>query len=125
MLPASIPDLLALVGDPQDGIPGLPKWGSKSAATLLQQYGSLAAIPDDEATWAVTVRGAAALANSLRQHRREAELYRQLAVLRRDVPLAGTLAELRYGGPRPEFAKVCQELGSERLLERATGLRSR
>lgn len=125
VLPASIPDLLALVGDPQDGIPGLPKWGSKSAATLLQQYGSLAAIPDDEATWAVTVRGAAALANSLRQHRREAELYRQLAVLRRDVPLAGTLAELRYGGPRPEFAKVCQELGSERLLERAIGLRSR
>lgn len=124
VLPASIPDFLALVGDPQDGIPGLPKWGSKSAATLLRHYGSLAAIPDDEGTWAVSVRGAAALANSLREHRREAALYRQLAVLRCDVPLAESLEELRYRGPRPEFAKVCQELGSERLLERVAGLGS-
>ena len=33
--PESIPDYLALVGDAQDGIPGLPKWGAKSTATVL------------------------------------------------------------------------------------------
>ena len=43
--PASIPDYLALVGDAADGYPGLPGWGSKSAAAVLARYGSLEAIP--------------------------------------------------------------------------------
>ncbi|HEY4606453.1 MAG TPA: flap endonuclease, partial [Acidimicrobiia bacterium] len=33
--PESIPDYLALVGDTADGVPGLPGWGAKSAATVL------------------------------------------------------------------------------------------
>ena len=33
--PASIPDWLALVGDSADGYPGVPRWGSKSAAAVL------------------------------------------------------------------------------------------
>ena len=39
--PASIPDWLALVGDTADGIPGLPRWGKKSASTVLYRYGTL------------------------------------------------------------------------------------
>ncbi|HEY3236760.1 MAG TPA: hypothetical protein VGJ84_18725, partial [Polyangiaceae bacterium] len=35
--PASIPDLLALTGDAADGIPGIPRWGRKSAGTLLSR----------------------------------------------------------------------------------------
>jgi 5'-3' exonuclease len=116
--PASIPDLLALVGDPQDGIPGVPRFGSKSAALLLAHYGSIEAIPDDEAAWAVRPRGAAALAESLRRHHAEATLYKRLATLRRDVPLAETLADLRWRGPRPELPQVLAGLGYERLLER-------
>ena len=46
--PASIPDWLALVGDDADGIPGVPRWGAKSASTILARYGKLEAIPDDE-----------------------------------------------------------------------------
>ncbi|MFY9345717.1 MAG: 5'-3' exonuclease H3TH domain-containing protein, partial [Planctomycetota bacterium] len=60
--PESIPDLLALTGDDADGIPGLDRWGMKSAATVLAHYRSLDAIPDDPARWQVPVRGAAALA---------------------------------------------------------------
>ena len=33
--PRSIPDFLALVGDSADGIPGVPRWGEKSAAAVL------------------------------------------------------------------------------------------
>jgi 5'-3' exonuclease len=36
--PASIPDWLALVGDDAAGIPGIPRWGAKSAATVLARY---------------------------------------------------------------------------------------
>ena len=38
--PASIPDWLALVGDDADGIPGVPRWGGKSASALLARYGA-------------------------------------------------------------------------------------
>src|SRR4051812_32177519 len=39
--PESIPDYLALVGDSADGFPGLPGWGSKSAAAVLAEFGHL------------------------------------------------------------------------------------
>ena len=98
--PASIPDWLALVGDDADGIPGVPRWGAKSAAVVLARYRSLEGIPDGEGLWDVAVRGAAALAASLRSHREEARLYRTLATLRTDVPLREDLDALRYRGTR-------------------------
>jgi 5'-3' exonuclease len=116
--PTSIPDLLALVGDEQDGIPGLPRWGMKSAATVLAHYRHLEAIPDDAAAWAVPVRGSAALAEVLREQRQQAALWRTLATLRTDVPLATDVDALSWRGPGPEFAALCRELGAERLLER-------
>jgi 5'-3' exonuclease len=117
--PASIPDWLALVGDDADGIPGVPRWGAKSASTLLARYEHLEAIPDDATRWEVTVRGAAALAESLREHREEALLYRRLATLRTDVPLGEEIEDLRWRGAlRPELTSLCREIGDERLIER-------
>jgi 5'-3' exonuclease len=117
--PTSIPDWLALVGDDADGIPGVPRWGGKSASALLARYAHLEAIPDDEAQWDVTLRGAAALAQTLRAHRHEVVLYRQLATLRSDVPLAEDLDDLRWrGARRSELTSLCGEIGDERLLER-------
>ncbi|WP_245632421.1 5'-3' exonuclease [Edaphobacter aggregans] len=43
--PQSIPDYLALVGDPADGFPGLSRWGEKAAALTLSQYPHLEDIP--------------------------------------------------------------------------------
>jgi exodeoxyribonuclease-3 len=42
--PAQVPDFIALRGDPSDKLPGAPGVGAGTAATLLQKYGSLAAI---------------------------------------------------------------------------------
>ena len=100
--PGSIPDWLALVGDSADGIPGLERWGEKSAAAVLARWERLEAIPDDAAAWAVPVRGAARLAESLRAGRAEAMLYRTLATVRTDVPLAEELEALRWRGERPD-----------------------
>ena len=116
--PASIPDYLALVGDAQDGIPGLPKWGAKSTATVLVSYIHLEHIPDDVADWQVEVRGAKGLAETLRERRAEAELYRQLATLRTDVPIKESLDDLRWGGPTADLAPLCREIGFERFLSR-------
>lgn len=119
--PSSIPDLLALVGDDADGIPGVPRWGAKSAGTVLAHYRSLDAIPDAEGEWGVSVRGATALAEQLRQHREEARLYRTLATLRTDVPLAESLDQLQWrGADRESLAAFCAITGDERFLERVT-----
>jgi 5'-3' exonuclease len=97
--PSSIPDWLALVGDSADGYPGIPRWGETSASAVLAVYGRLEEIPDDASTWSVKVRGAAALAASLREHIEDALLFRRLATLRTDVPLAESLDDLRWRGP--------------------------
>ena len=113
--PQSIPDLLALTGDTADGIPGLPRWGAKSTATVLSRYGHLEDIPTN-APWDVPVRGAAALQGILSQEYDNALLYRQLATLRRDVPIDATPENVRWrGAHRAEYEELCLELGSERL----------
>ena len=117
--PAQIPDYLALVGDTADGIPGVPRWGAKSAAAVLQEYGSIEAIPDSAAFWRVSVRGAAALAESLAARRVDALLYKRLATLRTDVPLVEDLAALRYrGAVRAPLEALVAELSDSTLLER-------
>lgn len=114
--PPSIPDYLALVGDAADGIPGIPKWGAKSAAQLLAHYQHIENIPPDPADWQVKVRGGPALAASLAAHRDDAFLYRQLATLRRDAPIAEELAQLEWQGVRRQpFQELCAELSFDRL----------
>lgn len=116
--PASIPDYLALVGDAADGIPGVPRWGAKSAAAALREYGSIDAIPADPARWRVKLRGAKSLAQSLADHRQDAALYKQLATLRLDVPLSETLPDLRWrGARRPDFPALCAQLGLNSLAD--------
>lgn len=117
--PASIPDFLALVGDSADGFPGIPRWGEKSAAALLAHFSSIEAIPDDESRWGVPVRGAAALAASLRERRAEAALYKKLATLREDAPLAESLDDLLWrGARRDELARVSAEIEDQEPLQR-------
>ena len=117
--PESIPDLLALVGDDADGIPGLPGWGEKSAAAVLARWGTLDAVPDDPGAWDVKVRGAEALAATLRARRDDARLYRTLATLVRDVPLRESFDELRWtGAPRAGWTAWCAAAGLPRMVER-------
>jgi 5'-3' exonuclease len=117
--PESIPDYLALVGDAADGLPGLRGWGAKSTAAVLSRYVHLEAIPANEADWDVPVRGAARLGAALRDGMEDALLYRHLAVLRRDVALPESLADLEWrGARRDQYEALCDELGLDRLRSR-------
>ena len=76
-------------------------------------------IPDDPAQWTFEVRGATSLAEQLRAHREPLMLYRLLATLRVDVPLAETLDDLEWhGADRAALETLATELGAEELLER-------
>jgi 5'-3' exonuclease len=119
VLPVSIPDYLALVGDSADGLPGLSGWGAKSTATVLDRYVHLENIPLDEARWEVTVRSAAKLGSTLRTQMGDALLFRFLAQLRPDVPLGEDLSDLEWKGVRREpFLELCDELGFSGLQNR-------
>ena len=107
--PVLIPDWLALVGDAADGIPGIPRWGVRSAAAALAAHGHIDDIPENPLAWNFEVRGAASLAESLRSRRDELALYRTLATLREDVPLAETVDDLEWrGARRADLESLCR-----------------
>ena len=117
--PESIPDYLALVGDTADGYPGLKGWGAKSASTVLAKFPHIEDIPLEVSLWNVPVRGSETLAASLRSGVGDALLYRYLALLRPDVPLPDSLADLEWKGARREpFEALCDELGFGTLRAR-------
>jgi 5'-3' exonuclease len=119
--PEQVPDLFALVGDRSDGLPGVPGWGLKSAAALLQAHGTLAAIPLDERDWQVEVRGAARLAAALREHHAEAVLCRDLSELRTDLPLRQAATELEWQGAiRERVEQLCTLVEDDSVLGRIT-----
>jgi 5'-3' exonuclease len=120
--PASIPDYLALVGDSADGFPGLAGWGAKSAAAVLARWIHVEDIPPDPADWEMTVRGAAKLAATLQACRDDAVLFKELATLRIDRSLLGSVEELRWRGPTGDFARVCAGLDAPGLGRRAEAL---
>jgi len=112
VLPESIPDYLALVGDAADGYPGLPGWGAKSAAAVLARFRHLEAIPQDWRTWGVNAANPAALSRTLAAQQSEAYLFRRLATLRTDIPLFENVDALQWNGPRPEFEGLAASLDS-------------
>lgn len=117
--PESIPDYLALVGDTADGYPGLAGWGAKSSSTVLAKFGHIESIPLDHEEWGLTVRSAAKLAATLRDKIADAVLFKELATLRRDVPLEESIEDLEWRGvPRKLFTDFCDEFGFTQLLSR-------
>lgn len=123
--PEQIPDLFALVGDPSDGLPGVPGWGLKSAATLLRRYGHLGAVPLDSSTWDVDIRGRDRLAASLFDRWDEVLLCRDLSELRTDVPLRAQAGDLMWRGPdRPRLDALAELIDDRSALDRLAALRS-
>jgi len=123
--PASIPDWLALVGDSADGFPGLPGWGAKSASAVLAAHGHIADIPDAPGQWLVTVRGAPKLAAVLAAEREAADLFLELATLRIDRTLLGSVADLEWRGPTDDFDLIADRLHAPQMADRARAIAAR
>lgn len=124
VVPRSIPDYLALVGDSADGFPGLSGWGAKSAGAVLARWLHLEDIPADADAWEVTVRGAPKLASTLRENLDNAVLFKDLATLRVDRALLADVDDLEWIGPTDEFADMCARLDAGSLYKRVDALAS-
>lgn len=110
--PEQVGDVLALTGDSIDNIPGVPGIGPKTAADLINRYGSLAALLE-HAGEIKGKRGEALVAA------RDAVLVsRELVRLRDDVPLPKTLEQLyRVEPDRDRLRALFRELEFVRLVE--------
>jgi 5'-3' exonuclease len=100
--PTLIPDFLALVGDAQDGYPGIRGIGPTTAATLLNRHGPIESFPD-------TVLG---------DQRERALLFKTLATLRTDAPLFTDVNEIEWNGPTAAFAEWPQRMADQRIQAR-------
>ena len=120
--PSAIPDYLGLVGDTADGFPGLPGWGAKSAAAILDRYGRLEDVPADADDWDVKVRGAVKLARTLTDQRDEAYLFRTIATIAYDAPTFADVEDLRWTGPTDALAALADQLDAPNLVEKAERL---
>ncbi len=122
--PESIADWLGLVGDTADGFPGLSGWGAKSASTVLAKFKHIEEIPDDHSAWNVTVRGAEKLANTLREQRDLANLFKKIATTV-DTVKVGEVDDWEWQGPLKGFEKAFDEIGASRLIDRVDQIASR
>jgi DNA polymerase-1 len=96
--PEGVVDLLGLMGDSADNIPGVPGVGEKTAAKLLAEYGTL------EKTLAAAPGIKGKLGENLRNFAQQALLSRRLAELKDDVPLGVGMKDLVFKGP--DFATL-------------------
>ena len=107
-----IADFLGLTGDAIDNIPGVPGVGAKTAAALLEHFGSLDVLLTRLAEVPfLRLRGSAQHAERLREHRDIALLSRRLATIARDAPLPEDFGT----GERGPVDSVALDALSERL----------
>jgi 5'-3' exonuclease len=101
--PTLIPDFLALVGDAQDGYPGIRGIGRTTAASLLNRHGPIESFPPE----------------MLGADRDRALLFKNLATLRTDALLFASVDQIEWRGPTPAFADWAARIDGKRLLPRA------
>jgi DNA polymerase I len=110
--PERVGDVLALMGDSVDNVPGVPGIGPKTAAELINKFGSLEAL----LAGAAEVKGKRGLA--IAESREAIRLSRELVRLREDVPLPKTLEELHRIDPDKERLRALfRELEFSRLVD--------
>jgi len=80
--PGQVTDWKGLMGDTSDNIPGVPGVGEKTAVKLLTEYGSL----DNVLKSADSIKGK--LGERLREHADLARMSRELATIKRDLPIS-------------------------------------
>ncbi|MCA8941621.1 MAG: DNA polymerase I, partial [Planctomycetes bacterium] len=109
--PEQVSDLLALLGDSSDNVPGVPRVGQKTAATLLEQFGTL-----DQALDRCDEVKQPSIRKALAENRDLALLSRDLVTIRTDLELDTPATALEV--PKPDYTalrELFRELEFERL----------
>ncbi len=112
--PEQMPDYLALKGDASDNIPGVPGIGDKTAAKLIQEYGTLESVYDH-----VEDISREKLRQALKDNKDQAELSKKLAILDTKVPIEAGLEDVSLGQwDEEKIRQVFSRFEFRTLLER-------
>jgi DNA polymerase-1 len=110
--PGQVRDLLALMGDSSDNVPGVPSVGQKTAAKLLAEYGSFEGVYENLEN--ITRK---ALKTKLTDHRQDALTSRELVTLRTDLAIDPDAVTRTYsGGNINALRALLSELELTRVL---------
>jgi DNA polymerase I len=111
--PEAVPDFIGLKGDTSDNIPGVPGFGDKTSGQLIAQYGSLENLLEH------VEELSPARARALREHAEQAVQSKELATMRRDLPLDTDPAELVLAPPdRSRLKEMFRQYEFRNLLQR-------
>lgn len=111
--PGQFPDLLALMGDSIDNIPGVPGVGEKTARDLLQRFGTLEAVLERS-----TEVARPKVREALLTHAEQARLSKRLATIRTDLSIPWAVADLTRNAPNvTALLDLFRELEFSRLVQ--------
>jgi DNA polymerase-1 len=112
--PELVPDLIGLKGDTSDNIPGVPGIGDKTAAQLLQQFGSLEAVLDN-----IDEISGAKRKQNLTEHADDARVSKELATLKYDIDVPiDVRKEARSRPDRSRLREVAAEFELRAVMRR-------
>lgn len=117
--PEQMVDYLALLGDSIDDIPGVPGIGKKTAAALLEQFGSVDNLYANlDVVAESALRGAKGIASKLEQFFEQVTMAQSLVRLETNVPL-GSSEQLLWQPPEKQvFIDFLHDLGLDNRLQR-------
>ncbi|MBU3852291.1 MAG: DNA polymerase I [Candidatus Paraprevotella stercoravium] len=111
--PTQVIDMLGLMGDSADNIPGCPGVGEKTATKLIQQFGSI------ENLLAGTDQLKGALKTKIENNKEQIEFSKFLATIKTDVPIELDMEQLKKEEPDEEkLRSLFEELEFRTLLDR-------
>lgn len=111
-----IVDILGLMGDPVDNIPGVPGIGEKTAIKLINEYGSVERVIEN----VNKLKGK--LQENIKTHAKDALLSKELATIRCDVPIKWSEEDLRVSEPDKELlSRIFSELEFRTIAKRVLG----
>jgi len=122
--PEAVIEVQGLMGDSTDNIPGVRGVGPKTAAALIQHFGTIEKmLAAPEVIETLKIRGAAGVRKKIEAGAEAAALSRVLATVREDVPIDHQLEDLAFSTPHTaELLALTEELEMERTAERLRGL---
>jgi DNA polymerase-1 len=112
--PEQVVDVLALMGDASDGVPGVPGIGEKTASALIQEFGSLERLLES-----LDQVKKKSVQEKLRTYADQARLSRDLVTIRTDIPLPCPLEELEVAPPGSELVTFFRDMEFTRLAREA------
>ncbi len=111
--PPHITDLLALMGDSSDNVPGIPRVGKKTAAKLINEFGSIENIIKNKEK----IKGKS-IKENVKKYAEQGLLSKKLVTLDLDVPISVTPENLKLDNIfTDELFKYCEKYELESLLK--------